>query len=98
MTFPDQTASTGAPAALSIEAVARTLSALPGADQWQIELQQTDETQLYLIGDRPEDRRTITNLGARITLHNDHAPRDPAKGALARGTAAVILLLEEAAD
>src|SRR5215813_3264750 len=92
------TAQPGALAALSPEAIIRTLTALPGADEWQLEVLRDDETQLYLIGDRPEGRRAVTNLRARVTLHNDHTPRDPSSGSRARGTASIALLPEDVAN
>src|SRR5262249_49812400 len=48
--------------------------------------------------DRPEGRRAVTNLRARVTLHNDHTPRDPSSGNRARGTASIALLPEDVAN
>lgn len=86
------------------ETLAAALDALPGADEWQIEARRNAETQLYAIGDRIESRRVVVDEQARVTLHNDHAPRagDDSSGepgaTLARGSATLTLLPDELAD
>ena len=73
-------------------ALAQALNALPGTNEWQIEARRTEETQLYAIGDRIESQRVVIDEQARVTLHNDHAPRagDESAGetSTARGSAA----------
>src|SRR5262249_43398835 len=97
---PSATARTGVSAAMALapEAIVRALNGLPGAHEWQVKLLCDDETQLYLIGERPESRRRVTNIRARVTLHHDHSPRTEEIGALARGTATITLLPEDFAD
>jgi predicted Zn-dependent protease len=86
------------------ETLAAALDALPGANEWQIEARRTEETQLYAIGDRIESRRVVVDEQARVTLHNDHAPRagegssDGPSAALARGSATLTLLPDEIAN
>ncbi len=87
------------------ETLAAGLGALSGASEWQIEARRNEETQLYAIGDRIESRRVVVDEQARVTLHNDHAPRagdDSPSGepgaSLARGSATLTLLPDEFAD
>jgi hypothetical protein len=59
------------------ETLARALAATPGVDAWQAAVTRREEAQLYLIGEREEARRVVTDATARITIHNLHAPHAP---------------------
>jgi predicted Zn-dependent protease len=57
-----------------LETIADTLIHTPGADDWQVDLLQDSEAQLYVIGNRVESRRSVTNDRAVVTIYNDHPP------------------------
>lgn len=59
------------------EAIGEVLAALHGADAWQVDVLRDEESQIYVIGDRTEAHREITNEQARVTIHNLHAPHNP---------------------
>lgn len=85
------------------EQLATALGTLPGASEWQIEAQRNEEAQLYAIGNRVESRRVVVDELARVTLHNDHAPRanpeNPGQDApVVRGSATLTLLPDEIAN
>lgn len=56
------------------EAIGGALDAIDGADAWQVDVLRDEETQVYVIGDRTESRREVTNERAHVTIHNLHAP------------------------
>jgi predicted Zn-dependent protease len=89
---------TRAHGALAPEALGAALAATSGADDWQVETLRDEEAQIYLIGDRVEAVRTVTNERARVTIHNDHTPRDSGMGERARGMTTVTLLASDASD
>lgn len=59
------------------EAIGEALAATPGADAWQVDVARDEETQVYVIGDRTEARRVVTNERALVTIHNLHSPHNP---------------------
>jgi predicted Zn-dependent protease len=85
---------------LDPDQLARTLAATPGADAWQAHVRFEEEAQLYLIGEKVEARRTVTTERARVVAHNTHAAHgEGTDGAESvRGSAAITLLAEDAAD
>lgn len=85
-------------AALDPELLAAVASTTPGASDWQVEILHEEEAQLYVIGNRVEARRTVANERAHLALYNDHAPKDPNAGAIARGAAGLTLLAADVAD
>lgn len=62
--------------------LADALGATPGVDAWQAAVTQREEAQLYLIGDREESRRIVTDERARVTLYNLHTPHADAEGGI----------------
>lgn len=80
------------------ETVGAALAATPGADAWQVDLLRSEETQVYLIGDRTEARRDVENTSVRIGLHNLHAPHASTGPSPALGANALTLTPSEAAD
>jgi PmbA protein len=73
------------------------LAATPGAHDWQIDLRAEREAQLYLIGRQVEERRTVINTQAIITLYNDHPPRTGGDTPM-RGSARLTLTSPELAN
>jgi predicted Zn-dependent protease len=57
-----------------LDTIADALEHTAGADDWQVELLQDYEAQLYVIGNRVESQRTVTNERAAVTIYNDHGP------------------------
>jgi predicted Zn-dependent protease len=64
----------------AIDTIADALAQTPGADDWQVELLQENEAQLYVIGNQVESQRTVTNERAVVTIYNDHTPAVQAEG------------------
>ncbi len=85
-------------AALTPEALGAALAATPGAHDWQVDTLEEEDTQVYLIGDRVEERRAVTNERARVIVYNDHASAAGDVGEQARGIAALTLLTSDTAD
>ncbi len=98
----------GAAPALDVAALGASLAGTPGVDEWQAQVIHAREAQLYIIGDRVESRRTVTNERAVLRILNDHAPHGaPATAAAAadaappqpvRGWSTITLLAADAAD
>lgn len=63
--------------AFTPESIGEALAGTPGANAWQVDVARTEEAQVYVIGDRTEARREVTNEQARVTIHNLHAPHNP---------------------
>lgn len=84
--------------ALDPELLAAVASTTPGASDWRIEILHEEEAQLYVIGDRVEARRSVTNERARLAVYNDHAPKDLDAGPVARGATSLTLLAADVAD
>jgi PmbA protein len=63
-----------------LETIADALADTPGADDWQVELLQDNEAQLYVIGNKLESRRSVTNERAVVTIYNDHTPAVQSEG------------------
>lgn len=63
------------------DTLADALRATPGVDGWQAAVTQREEAQLYLIGDREESRRVVTDERASVTVYNLHSPHGGAEGA-----------------
>jgi PmbA protein len=84
--------------ALDPELLAAVASTTPGASDWRIEILHEEEAQLYVIGDRVEARRAVANERARLAVFNDHAPKDPDAGSVARGVTGLTLLAADVAD
>ncbi len=61
--------------------LAGALDTTPGVDAWQAAVTQREEAQIYLIGEREESRRVVTDERVSVTLHNLHAPHASAEGA-----------------
>src|SRR5215469_8379638 len=57
-----------------LDTIADALEHTSGADDWQVELLQDNQAQLYVIGNRVESQRTVTNERAAVTIYNDHTP------------------------
>lgn len=55
-----------------LAALAGTLAATPGADEWQARITHTREAQLYLIGSHDEAARAVTTERAHVRILNDH--------------------------
>lgn len=84
--------------AVTPETVGAALAATPGADAWQVDVLRTEESQVYLIGDRTEARRGVENTSVRIKVHNMHAPHASTGPSPALGTNMLTLLPSEVAD
>lgn len=104
-TTSGQTPLTGAQA-LNTQTLGAALAATPGAHAWQVETLADEESQLYVIGDVVEARRTVVNQRAHATISNLHSPHS-GEGGLngsqpsanqALGLADLSLLGEDAAD
>jgi PmbA protein len=81
--------------------LADTLRATANVSAWSVVTSRHDEAQLYLIGERDESRRIVSDAHAEITLHNLHTPHasDPGEGTgLALGVTTVTALAGEIAD
>ncbi|MEO7002454.1 MAG: TldD/PmbA family protein [Ktedonobacterales bacterium] len=94
------TSSTDTQGGMDIEALGRALANTPGSDAWQVDVIAEEEAQLYLIGDRTEARRLVTNEQAVAHIHNLHAPHGGADmpGGQALGEAETPLLASDTAD
>src|SRR6185437_2947311 len=84
------------PSTLDATTLAEILAATPNADDWQFTIQRDEEAQLYLIGEREEARRQVSNERARVLLYNDHP--GPEQGSRLRGVTALSLLASDLAD
>jgi PmbA protein len=84
------------PNTLDAATLAEMLAATPSADDWQFTIQRDEETQLYLIGEREEARRRVSNERARVLLYNDHP--DAEEGSRLRGVTALSLLASDLDD
>ena|SRR5579875_487356 len=62
---------------LNTKTLSQALAATPGADAWQVEVIGDDEAQLYIIGERVESRRNVTNQRAHASVHHFHLPQHP---------------------
>lgn len=91
--------------ALDIAPLAAALTGTPGVDEWQAQVIHSREAQLYVIGDRVEARRTVSNERAVLRILNDHAPHaapgasteTPPAGPV-RGWSTITLLAAEVSD
>jgi len=94
------TSSTDTHGRLDAQALGQALAAIPGADAWQVDVIAEEEAQLYLIGERTESQRLVTNEHAIAHIHNLHAPHGgtDAAGGQALGEAELTLLASDAAD
>ncbi|WIG61463.1 MAG: diguanylate cyclase/phosphodiesterase (GGDEF & EAL domains) with PAS/PAC sensor(s) [Ktedonobacterales bacterium] len=81
--------------ALAADTLGAAVAATPGVSDWQIDTIHDEEAQLYLIGDRTEARRDVTNERARVTLYNDH-PAQAGEGQ-ARGATTLTFLASDIA-
>lgn len=84
------------PTTLDAGALADILAATPSANDWQFTIQRDEEAQLYLIGEREEARRQVSNERARVLLYNDHPGSE--EGSRMRGVTALSLLASDLAD
>jgi len=75
------------PTTLDPGALADILAATPNAHDWQFTIQRDQEAQLYLIGEREEARRQVSNERARVLLYNDHPGAE--EGSRMRGVTAL---------
>ncbi|MGH2514331.1 MAG: metallopeptidase TldD-related protein, partial [Ktedonobacterales bacterium] len=80
------------------EAIGEALAATPGADAWQVDVLRDEETQVYVIGERVESRRQVSNERARVTIHNSHAPHNPSLAGPMLGNTGLTLLPSDTAD
>src|SRR5215469_17624582 len=71
----------------SLDTIADALAQTSGADDWKVELLKDYEAQRYVIGNRTESHRSVTNERAVVTIYNDHPPalRSDGAPATARG-------------
>ncbi len=84
------------PTTLDAATLAEILAATPNTDDWQFTIQRDEEAQLYLIGEREEARRQVSNQRARVLLYNDHP--GPEEGTRLRGVTALSFLASDLAD
>ena len=85
--------------AIDAQNICVALAHTPGIDGWQLEVVGEEEAQLYLLGEREEARRTVTNERARLVLHNDHTPHAASAGSRrTRGTTGLTLLGDDLAS
>lgn len=80
------------------ESIGEALATTPGADAWQVSVVRDEETQVYVIGDQTESRRTVTNERAHVTIHNLHAPHTPDLTGPMLGNTDLTLLPSDTAD
>ncbi|HLJ82108.1 MAG TPA: metallopeptidase TldD-related protein, partial [Ktedonobacterales bacterium] len=80
------------------ESIGEALAATSGADAWQVDVARDEETQVYVIGDRTESRRVVTNERAHVTIHNRHAPHNPNLTGPMLGNTDLTLLPGDTAD
>lgn len=80
------------------ESIGEALAATSGADAWQVDVVRDEETQVYVIGDRTESRRAVTNERAHVTIHNRHAPHNPNLTGPMLGNTDLTLLPGDTAD
>lgn len=83
---------------LAPETIGDVLATIHGADEWQVETLRDEEMQVYLIGDHVESRRSVSDDRARVTIYNDHTPRDLDTGIVARGRTETTLLASDVAS
>lgn len=101
MAFQTGAATTRMSGAVTVpDQLAETLTATPGASDWQCAVRREEEAQLYLIGSRVEEQRQVMREQTRVTLFNDHPPASATgEGAsLARGSTVLALSGEDLAD
>lgn len=87
----------------AVATLADALAATPGADDWSVTFVRDEELQVYLIGERVEERRKVVNERARLVIYNDHPAGEAgaageasaAGGDPKRGTATLTLLGDE---
>lgn len=81
-----------------IQTIADALTDLPEADAWQVTAYHERQAQLYVIGDRTEARRDVSDARVEVVLHNTHAPHSPDATGPASGASTVTLLASDTAD
>ena len=74
-----------------LQQVVNALRKQDGVHDWVVRHIQKTSNQYYVIGTRPENRRTVTSERAVVTVMNDHPPAKKGEGRM-RGEAEVTLL------
>jgi PmbA protein len=79
---------------LMLQQVLNRLRKQDGVDDWLVRHIEKTSNQYYVIGVRPENRRTVTSERLVVTVMNDHAPADKDQGHV-RGQAEVTLVASD---
>jgi PmbA protein len=75
-----------------LEMLCRQLKSNPAVHDWQVEVSRKNSHQLFLVGERVENERTVETVRAQVRVYNDHPSPD---GQTGRGDASFIVLPQD---